>query len=196
MKDLEYNKLLAGLLVAGIIAMTTGMIADGFVSTQDLEKDAFPIKASSGSASSISPAKDVGPAPITELLAAVDIEKGKKAANACLSCHSFNKGGPNGTGPNLYDIVNRPIAASTSFSYSNAMAAKSSENWTYEELNKFLFKPKKHIAGTKMSYAGIKKDSIRANLIAWLGTLSDNPTPLPVAEAAIESTEETPATNE
>lgn len=198
MKDLEFNKMFAALLVAGITAMATGMVADGFVHSEELEKDAIPVEVSISNAAGAA-AAPTGPTDIAPLLAAANIEKGKKAAKACLACHSFDKGGADGTGPNLYDIVNRPIAASAGFSYSDAMAARASDAWTYEELNHFIYKPKAHISGTKMNYVGLKKDSKRADLIAWLRTLSDNPAALPeivaIEEAVEEVTEEIP-TNE
>jgi cytochrome c len=90
----------------------------------------------------------------------------------------FDEGGPNKVGPNLYNIVNRNVASVADFKYSGALTDHGGA-WSYEELNGFLYKPKAWVSGTKMNYAGLKKAEDRANIIAWMRTLSDNPTPLP-----------------
>jgi cytochrome c len=113
------------------------------------------------------------------LLATADAAKGANVAKACAACHNFEKGGANKTGPALYDVVERPIASHEGFAYSEAAKGKSAEKWTYENLNAFLIKPKGYIAGTKMSFGGIKNDKKRADLIAYLASLSDAPKPFP-----------------
>lgn len=116
---------------------------------------------------------------IGALLATADATKGAAEAKACLACHDVSKGGPNKTGPNLWDLVERPIGKHEGYAYSAAFAEKSSETWTYEHLNAFIANPKGFIAGTKMAYGGLKNDTKRANLIAYLATLSDAPKPFP-----------------
>ena len=116
---------------------------------------------------------------IGTLLATADATKGADKAKACAACHSFDNGGANKTGPNLWNIVERNIGSAAGFAYSEAMAAKSAEKWTYEALNAFITAPKVHIVGTKMGYAGMKKDPDRANLIAYLASLSEAPKPFP-----------------
>lgn len=118
-------------------------------------------------------------ASIGTLLASADPTKGADVAKACASCHNFEKGGPNKTGPNLYDVVERPIAAHEGFSYSEGAQAHKGENWTYEHLNTFLTNPKGFIKGTKMAFGGVKSDAKRADLIAYLASLSDAPKPFP-----------------
>ena len=115
--------------------------------------------------------------PITALLAAANVESGLKVAKKCVACHGFEAGGPNKVGPNLYDIVNKE-QGKADYAYSKVLASLDGK-WTYEELNKFLYKPKLYSKGTKMNYAGLSKVKDRANLIAWLRTKSDNPAPLP-----------------
>lgn len=184
MKGLNFTNILGALCLAGIFAMLSGIIADTFVSPQNLDKDAIPVEVTLASSDSAVAAVPKGVPEISSMLASADTTKGKKVSKACASCHSFDQGGRHGTGPNLYAIINRPIASVAGFSYSDGMAAKSTENWTYEELNKFLYKPKKHITGTKMNFVGIKKNAKRANLIAWLRTLADTPADLPSVEIA------------
>ena len=113
------------------------------------------------------------------LLASADAAKGQAVAKACAACHDFTKGGPNKVGPNLYGVVMRKHASHAGFTYSAAMAAKSSEDWTYEALNEFIKSPKTAVKGTKMAFAGLKKDGDRANLVAYLASLSDSPVPFP-----------------
>lgn len=116
---------------------------------------------------------------IGTLLVAADATKGAAEAKACAACHDFTKGGPNKVGPNLYGIVMRKHGTHEGFSYSEALAAKASDDWTYEALNEFVKLPKAAIPGTKMTYPGMKKDADRANLLAYLATLSDAPVPFP-----------------
>jgi cytochrome c len=102
-------------------------------------------------------------------------------AKACLACHSVEKGGPNKVGPNLWDVVERQKASHEGFAYSEAMAAHKSEAWGYDQLDQFLTNPKGYVPGTKMAYAGIKNPQNRADVIAYLHSLSDAPKPLPPA---------------
>ena len=118
------------------------------------------------------------PAPIAPLLASADPAAGQATARVCLSCHTFEKGAPAKVGPNLWGIVGAPHAHAQGFAYSKAIAGKQGP-WTYEELNHFLYSPKDYAPGTKMSFAGLRKDKDRANVIAFLRTLSDSPEPLP-----------------
>src|SRR5690606_6894174 len=125
--------------------------------------------------------------PIAVLLASADAEKGANAFKKCVACHTGDKGGANKVGPNLFDLVNRPIATHEGFSYSAAMKDFSqggSVHWDFEHLNHFLEGPKKYVPGTSMGFAGVKKEAERADLIAYLRTLSDSPAELPPAEAA------------
>jgi cytochrome c len=105
-------------------------------------------------------------------------EAGAKVSKKCAACHSFDKDGKNKVGPNLWDIVGKAIAGGEGYKYSGALAELGGE-WTYDSLDAFLTKPKDFAAGTKMSFAGLKKAEDRANLIAFLRSRSDDPKPLP-----------------
>jgi cytochrome c len=112
------------------------------------------------------------------LLASADPAKGSEAAKACAGCHKFDKGGANGTGPALWDLVERPIGGHAGYAYSEVLAGKTAEKWTYDNLNAFLKDPKKWAPGTKMAIK-VASDEKRANLIAYLASLSDSPKPFP-----------------
>ncbi|MFN0192693.1 MAG: c-type cytochrome [Aestuariivirga sp.] len=116
--------------------------------------------------------------PLGTLLAKADPAKGQTAAKACAACHDFNKGGPNKTGPNLFGVVGRNHGSVAGFAYSEAMAGKSAEPWTYEALDAFLANPKTAVPGTKMVLA-VKKAETRADILAYLAKLSDAPVPFP-----------------
>lgn len=136
----------------------------------------------------------VAAVPIATLLASADAGAGEAVFKKCASCHTSEKGGPNKVGPGLWDIVNRPIASHEGFSYSAGMTTFSEGHkvlWDYDHLNFFLEAPKKHVPGTAMGFVGLKKNDERANLIAYLRTLSDNPVALPTAsdEGAAATTE-------
>jgi cytochrome c len=117
--------------------------------------------------------------PLGQLLASADATKGATVAKACAACHDFSKGGPNKTGPNLYDVVERGIAGHEGFTYSEGATALKDQKWTYENLNAFITNPKGFVKGTKMGFGGLKNDKKRADLIAYLATLSDAPKPFP-----------------
>lgn len=119
---------------------------------------------------------------LAELLSHADAAKGEKVSKKCAACHTFAKGDPNKVGPNLWNIVDRPSAGVADFKYSTAMH-DSGITWTYENLFHFLKSPKDMVKGTAMSFAGLPKAGDRANLLAYLHTLSDNPVPFPAVEA-------------
>ncbi|MCB9973682.1 MAG: cytochrome c family protein [Rhodospirillales bacterium] len=184
--NLEFNKIFAALLVAGIAAAGANFISGKVVHSESLEADAVPIEVTdSGSAGSAGPAGPTGPEPVLALLAGADVARGEKLSKACAACHSFNQGGANKVGPNLWEIVGREKGKHEGFSYSSSMAGKGG-TWTYSDLNHFLYKPKDFVSGTKMTYVGMKKVEDRATIIAWLRTLSDSPVALP-DEAAVST---------
>lgn len=182
-----YTNMAVGALLGTVFVMMSVSIAsEGLFHSETPEKPGFAIvaeEAASGGGEATAPAA----VPIAKLLATADAKAGETVFKKCQSCHSGEKGGPNKVGPDLWGIVNRPIAAHEGFSYSAAIKDFSkggSVVWDYEHLNHFLAGPKAYIAGTAMGFAGVKKDDERANLIAYLRSLADNPAPLPDPAAA------------
>lgn len=179
MNNFEFNKIFAAILTAGIVAMLSGFISGKLVHPHHLDKTAIEIDTSSLETASAGGVRVEPTAePILALLAMADIERGRKLSKACAACHTFDKGGANRTGPNLYNIINRKKAGTAGFAYSDAMMAMG-DGWDYQSLNKLLWKPKKYVKGTKMNYAGMKKPTDRAAIIGWLRTLSDAPARFP-----------------
>lgn len=188
---MEFNKIFAAILIAGIIAMFSGFIAEQLTHPHDLEENAYKIEGVE--AASVGGAEKLAE-PILAMLSEADLERGQKLSKACAACHTFDKGGADGVGPHLWDVVGRNKQSVSGFSYSGALNQNGEEVWTYAALNKFLWNPKKYAPGTKMNYIGLKKPEDRAAMVAWLRTLADSPKPMPGAAAiASEQAELAPA---
>lgn len=127
---------------------------------------------------------------LATLLAAADPSRGEGGARACASCHTFVEGGANGTGPNLWNIVGRPVASHEGFTRYSSALQEYGGNWTFERLDAFLQSPRNTVPGTGMSFGGIRRDTQRADMLAYLRTLSNNPEPLPTAAPAAAPAEE------
>ena len=174
MSSFEINKIVGAVLAVALVVVVIGMIGDVLVKPKDHDGTAIvsaaPVVVAKKEEKKLDP---IGP-----MLASANIAKGKKVANQCGSCHTFNKGGKNKIGPALWQVVGRKMGGVASYKYSSAMKAMN-KTWGYEEHNAFLVKPRKYIKGTKMAYIGLKKATDRANLIGFLRSLSDAPKSLP-----------------
>ena len=180
MDSLEINKLVAGILVVVLIIIGISNFAEILYHVEQPKVAHYVIEGvddtTMESATDEVVAEPVEE-PILTLLASANIEKGMKTFKKCSSCHVAVKDGANKIGPGLWEIVNKDKGVVDGFSYSNALVSYGGK-WTYDELNGFLKNPKQYIAGTKMSFAGLKKSSDRANVILYLRSLSDSPAPL------------------
>jgi cytochrome c len=188
MSNLNMNKAAAAILVAGLIGMFTGKITEFLYyggpehpGAHTEEKRGYSIEITEAPAGGAAVADEA--ADISALYATADVKAGEEYfGKKCAVCHSIEKGGANKVGPHLWGIMNRPVGSIGDFNYSSAMKAHGGK-WTFEEMNKFQWNPKKTIPGTIMSYGGNRKDQERANLIAYLAGQSDSPPKLPVASA-------------
>ncbi|MEM6780745.1 MAG: cytochrome c family protein [Pseudomonadota bacterium] len=193
---MEFNKIFAAILVAGIIASLSGFISKKLVHPHELEENAVKIEGADEDVAG-GPKKEKLPEPILALIADADVARGEKISKACAACHSFDKGGANGVGPNMYGIVGRAKQSVAGFSYSGTLNERGGDVWTYAELNKYLWKPKWYAPKTKMNYLGLKKPEDRAALIAWMNTMSDSPKgPPSAADIGAEFAELAPISEE
>jgi cytochrome c len=172
MSSFEWNKIIASVLTAMIVAMVSGILAGQLVRPKPLEKPVF--LPAGGEQAATAPAEQsaaAGPEPIEPLLAKADPKKGEQLTKVCNQCHTFNKGGPNKIGPNLWGVTEENMGTVANYQFSTAMEAHKNEKWDADKLNQWLWKPQSLIKGTKMTFAGMPKAEDRADVIAYLDTL-------------------------
>ena len=179
MDSFELNKIIAAILMVALLVIGLGKIADVAFHVKKPKNPGYKVEGQVQLASSTSKATEVvEKIDIATLMAQGDVNKGEKIFKKCAACHSINKGGPNKIGPALYNVVGRKVGGVEDYRYSKTLASYGKE-WSFEELNGFLIKPAAYLKGTKMSYAGLKKEVDRASVIKYLNQNSDNPKLLP-----------------
>ena len=182
MSWLEFNKIIASIIVAALIIGFISFVGNFLINVNKDEssKTAYVIEIPEPDLNvvktNINDSMDIEP--ISNLLQNASLEKGEKIFKKCSSCHNDKKDSSSKVGPTLWNIINSPKGNVDGFAYSKALK-ESGGKWTFEELSKFLYKPKTYISGTKMNFVGLKNVEDRANLILWLNQNSDNPSPLP-----------------
>ncbi len=175
MDSFEINKIVAAILVVVLMVIGIDKLSDVIFHVDKPETPGYVVEVKQVSTASSTTENKID---IIALMAMGDIASGKKLFKKCISCHSIVKDGKNKIGPALYNLVGRKVGGVADYKYSKALAAYEKE-WTFEELNGFLTKPAKWIKGTKMAYAGLKKEEDRASIIKYLNQNSDSPLPLP-----------------
>jgi cytochrome c len=182
MDSFEVNKILGAVLGTCLALLALNIGANALFAPHTPEKPGYQIAVQEheGGKEAAKPAPEE---PLPVLLASADVKRGETSAKKCQACHTFEKGGPNRVGPNLWGVVGREKASHAGFNYSAAMKAQKG-SWTLEDINKFLTNPRGDVPGTNMTFAGLPRGKERADVLAYLNTLSDNPAPLPKAAAA------------
>ncbi len=189
MNSFEINKILGALLGTCLVLVAMHIASGAIFTPEPPAKPGYIIEVKAeepqGGAAPAAPAE----APIETLLASASPERGAQVAKQCQACHNFQEGQGPKVGPDLYGVVGRPVASAPGFNFSAAIK-KLGGNWTFDALNKWLTKPSADAPGTAMTFAGLSNGKQRADVIAYLNTLSANPLPLPTAQGAA-----TPAAN-
>ena len=178
MDSFEINKILAAILMVALLVIGIGKLSDVIFHVEKPETPGYKVDVDETIVVSTSKKTDEEKIDISALMAMGDVVHGENVFKKCAACHSIIKGGKNAIGPALYNVVGRKVGAIEDYKYSKALASYDKE-WTLEELNGFLIKPAKWIKGTKMAYAGLRKEKDRASVIKYLNQNSDNPVPLP-----------------
>jgi cytochrome c len=178
MDGFELNKIMGAVLGTCLFVLSLNIVAGAVFAPHAPEKPGFVVEVPEASDAGTAQTAQAEVEPIAVRLANADVAKGETAGKKCLACHSFEKGGPNKVGPNLWNTVGNQRAHAQGFSYSTAMKEKGG-TWDVESLDRFLANPKAEVKGTSMGFAGIRRPAERADVIAYLNSLSDNPKPLP-----------------
>tara|TARA_Y100000768_G_scaffold387420_1_gene378643 strand:+ start:1055 stop:1594 length:540 start_codon:yes stop_codon:yes gene_type:complete len=179
MDSFEINKIVAAILMVALIIIGIGKLSNVIFHVEKPEKPGYVVELDQTTTASVSvDTANEEKIDIAALMAMGDAISGEKIFKKCAACHSINKGGKNNIGPALYNVVGRKVGGISDYKYSKALASYEKE-WSFEELNGFLIKPAKWIKGTKMAYAGLRKEKDRASVIKYLNQNSDNPLPLP-----------------
>ena len=179
MDSFELNKIIAAILMVALLVIGLGKIADGVFHVNKPKNPGYQVEVESQLTSGTSQtAEIVEKIDITAFMTLCDAISGKKIFKKCAACHSINKGGKNKIGPALYNVVGRTVGSLDDYKYSKTLASYGKQ-WTFEELNGFLQKPASYLKGTKMSYAGLRKEKDRASIIKYLNQNSDSPKLLP-----------------
>ena len=181
MGGFEMNKVLGAIIGTCLFTLSLNIVSGGIFTPKKPAKPGYDI-AVTETAPGTAAAATVPDEPIEKLLASANLEKGATAAKKCLACHDFAKGGPNKVGPNLWGILDRDKGAVSGFAYSTNFKKMMQGHWTIDDLSKYLLNPKAMVPGTSMAFIGLNKGSERADVIAYLNSLSDSPKPLPKAQ--------------
>ena len=179
MDSFEINKLVAAVLLVALLVIGIGKVSNIIFHVDKPKTSGYTVEVEQASSTSTDAAEEtVEKIDISAIMAMGDVTAGQKIFKKCAACHSIVKGGKNRIGPALYNVVDRQVGGVSDYKYSKALMTYK-KKWTFEELNGFLIKPSKYIKGTKMAYAGLRKEKDRASVIKYLNQNSDNPKPLP-----------------
>ena len=177
MDGFELNKIIAAILATVVVVFGINKVTDIIFTPDKPQQSAYKVEKIEPTLASASSAGQAAVG-ISELLAMGTVEHGEKVFKRCSACHMIAAGGKNMIGPNLWSILGKKTGVASGYKYSKALAAYGKE-WSFEEMNGFLIKPSAHIKGTKMAFAGLKKEKDRASVILFMNSKSDSPLPPP-----------------
>ena len=179
MDSFELNKLIAAVLMVALLVIGLGKLSDLVFKVEKPEIEGFKVEITEATNEpSDEKVKETKEVDISSLMKLANLEHGEKVFKKCSACHSINKGGGNKIGPALYSVIGRKAGVISDYKYSKAMIAYG-KNWSFKEMNAYLIKPQAYIKGTKMAFAGLRKEKDRASVILYMNQNSDNPLPLP-----------------
>ena len=180
MDSFELNKIIAAVLLTALIVIGIGKFTDILFYVEKPKVSAYQVEGLEVTTSKSSEAKEkvAEVVDIKQLLAMGDLAHGEKVFKKCSACHQIAASGKNMIGPNLWSVIGRTAGSVSDYKYSKAMVAYGKE-WTFEEMNSYLIKPQAYIKGTKMAFAGLRKEKDRASVIIYMNSKGDNPKPLP-----------------
>jgi len=193
MDSFELNKILGAVLGTLLFVMGVGFLAEAIYHPIEGRGPGYALPEPEIVAAG--PVEEVPAIPLSVLLASASVDRGVAAARKCQSCHNFGEGEPNKQGPNLYNIVGAPKAHLADFAYSDILLQQQAEGqvWSYDNLDAFLENPRNYAPGTKMAFAGIRSAEERADILAYLQSLSPSPVPFPEPEEVAPAEVEEPA---
>lgn len=191
MGSLFFNKVAGALLAIFLVVLGLSTLAESLFHTEGPESPAYPVDLSALQPAAPEEEEDTGPPDFGVLLAGADISAGERVARRCASCHTFEEGGADGTGPHLWGVIGRDVASVSGFNYSQAMReyAEGGTEWMYQNVYDYLESPRNYVPGTAMSFAGLRDQTDRINIIAYMRSLSNNPEPLPEPRESDEPAE-------
>ncbi|MBY0360942.1 MAG: cytochrome c family protein [Phreatobacter sp.] len=179
MDGLEFNKVMMAVLLVGTATLGGSLLANELFRPKKPAKPGYEVAVAPPAGQQAAPAAAAPVKSMVEVFASANAANGQAVYRQCATCHTINKGGANGAGPNLWGIVGRNHGAVAGFNYSAAMRAKANQPWTLEEIYAFILNPRGALPGTSMAFAGIRSEQQRADLMAYLREQSDSPVDIP-----------------
>ena len=180
MDSFELNKIIAAVLLVALIIIGIGKLSDVIFYVEKPKTPGYVVEMEQAATASTETKSDtsIEKVDIATLMAMADLAHGEKVFKKCSACHMIAAGGKNMIGPNLWNVIGRTAGSVSDYKYSKAMVAYAKE-WSFEEMNSYLIKPQAYIKGTKMAFAGLRKEKDRASVILYMNSKGDNPKPLP-----------------
>ena len=182
MDSFEINKIIGAILLTALIVIGIGKITDAMFYVEKPKQSAYKVEglevADASKETTEKSKKILEKVDIAQLLALGNLAHGEKVFKKCSACHMIASDGKNMIGPNLWEVIGRKAGSVEDYKYSKAMVAYG-KSWTFEEMNLYLIKPQAYVKGTKMAFAGLRKEKDRASVILYMNSKSNNPKPIP-----------------